>query len=123
MTLEAGFIMADSAVIGLRIGLPGSDRSIITTWEVSPTFSRTQMNLSDSIVKLANPICCTLMPTFCNWGRERGKVKGKVKKTTRLRFFKQKRATQVAIFAFYEYGGDAYLQMFLEADRQILRHD
>ena len=56
--------MAESAVMGLRIGLAASARSMMTTCEVSATFSRTQMNLSDSIVRVANPICCTLMPTF-----------------------------------------------------------
>ena len=64
MTFEAGFIMADSAVIGRLMGLAASPRSIITTWAVSPTFSLTQMYLSDSIVRVANPICCTLIPTF-----------------------------------------------------------
>ena len=66
MTFEAGFMIAESAVMGLRdrIGLAESVRSMIITWDVSPTFSRTQMNLSDSIVRVAKLICCTLMPTF-----------------------------------------------------------
>ena len=64
MTLEAGFMIAESAVMGLRIGLAESARSMMITWDVSPTFSRIQMNLSDSIVRVAKPICCTLMPTF-----------------------------------------------------------
>ena len=67
--------MAESAVMGLRIGLAASARSMMTTCEVSATFSRTQMNLSDSIVRVANPICCTLMPTFwsCDMkGEKRG---------------------------------------------------
>ena len=36
--------MAESAVMGLRIGLAASARSMMTTCEVSATFSRTQMN-------------------------------------------------------------------------------
>ena len=55
---------AESAVMGLRMGLLASARSMMTTWEVSATFSLIQMNLSDSIVSVAKPICCTLMPTF-----------------------------------------------------------
>ena len=51
-------------MIGRRIGLVGSARSMITTWAVSATFSLTQMNLSDSMVRVAKPICCTLMPMF-----------------------------------------------------------
>ena len=31
ITFEAGFIIADSAVIGLLMGFPGSERSIMTT--------------------------------------------------------------------------------------------
>lgn len=71
--------MAESAVMGLRIGLVASARSMMTTCEVSATFSRTQMNLSDSIVRVANPICCTLIPTFwsCNKQGEGGKKGGK----------------------------------------------
>ena len=64
MTLEAGFMMAESAEMGLRIGLVGSDMSMITTWFVSPTFSRTQMYLSDSMVRLPKPMLLALMPTF-----------------------------------------------------------
>ena len=67
MTLEAGFMRAESAVMGRRMGLVGSERSMITTCEVSPTFSLTQMNLSDSMVSVAKPICCTLMPAFWSW--------------------------------------------------------
>lgn len=54
MTLLAGFMIAESAVIGRRIGLFASFISMITTWLLSPTFSRTQMNLSDSIVSDVN---------------------------------------------------------------------
>lgn len=64
MTLLAGFMMALSAEIGLRMGVLGSARSIITTWACSPTFSRTQMNLSDSMVKVLKPMLAGLMPRF-----------------------------------------------------------
>lgn len=90
MTLLAGFMMAESAEIGLLIGLVGSDMSMITTWAVSPTFSRTQMYLklktmirvfkivfdifksgaylSDSMVRELNPMFAGVIPTFvsCN---------------------------------------------------------
>lgn len=54
ITLLAGFMMAESAVIGRRIGLFESFMSMMTTWLFSPVFSRTQMNLSDSIVSEVN---------------------------------------------------------------------
>jgi len=66
MTLLAGFMMAESAEIGRRMGLAVSLRSIMTTCAVSPTFSRTQMNLSDSIVSVLNPMFVALMPRFCS---------------------------------------------------------
>ena len=69
--------MAESAVMGLRIGLVASARSMMTTCEVSATFSRTQMNLSDSIVRVAKPICCTLMPTFWSCKVQGGKKGGR----------------------------------------------
>lgn len=72
MTLDAGFMMAESAVMGRRMGLAESLRSMMITWDVSPTFSLTQMNLSDSIVRVAKPICWTLMPTFWSWNERRG---------------------------------------------------
>jgi len=79
--------MAESAVMGLRIGLAASARSMMTTCEVSATFSRTQMNLSDSIVRVANPICCTLMPTFWSCdikgGRRRREKRGGGRKERR----------------------------------------
>lgn len=56
ITLETGFMIAESAVIGLLIGFWGSFRSMITTCDCSPTFSRTQINLSLSIVKVLKPI-------------------------------------------------------------------
>ena len=64
ITLDFGFIMAESAEMGLRVGLLASAKSIITTCAVSPTFSRTHMNLSDSIVRVENPMLAALMPTF-----------------------------------------------------------
>lgn len=73
MTLLAGFMMAESADIGLRIGLELSFISMMITWAVSPTFSRTQMNLSDSIVRVLNPMFAALIPTF--WSYEQNKQK------------------------------------------------
>lgn len=64
MTLLAGFMMALSAEMGLRMGVLGSLMSMITTWACSPTFSRMQMNLSDSIVRVLNPIFAGFMPRF-----------------------------------------------------------
>uniref|UniRef100_A0A2M4D0M1 Putative secreted protein n=1 Tax=Anopheles darlingi TaxID=43151 RepID=A0A2M4D0M1_ANODA len=61
ITLLAGFMMAESALIGRRIGFCASFISMITTCAVSPTFSRTQINLSDSIVRLVNEIELGLM--------------------------------------------------------------
>ena len=66
MTLLAGFMMAESAEIGRRMGLAVSFRSMMTTWAVSPTFSLTQMNLSDSIVSVLKPMLVALMPRFCS---------------------------------------------------------
>lgn len=64
ITLEAGFMMALSAEIGRLIGDVGSLMSIITTCACSPTFSLMQMNLSDSIVRVLNPMFAGLMPKF-----------------------------------------------------------
>ena len=64
ITLLDGFIIAESAVIGRLIGLVGSAISTIMTNAVSLTFSRTQINLSDSNVRELNPIFVTLIPTF-----------------------------------------------------------
>ena len=55
-TLEVGFMMAESAEIGLRIVEAGSLRSMMITSVVPPTFSLKQIKLSDSIVRVANPI-------------------------------------------------------------------
>ena len=63
LTLDAGFIIAESADIGLLIGCCGVAISIMTTWLESPIFSRTQIYLSDSIVRVLNPIVAALMPT------------------------------------------------------------
>lgn len=63
MTLLAGFMIAESAEMGLLIGLALSFMSIITTCDVSPTFSRTQMNLSDSIVTELKLTLLALIPT------------------------------------------------------------
>ena len=64
MTFEAGFMMAESAEIGLLVGFVASAMSTITTCAVSPTFSLMQMYLSDSIVSVENPMLAELMPIF-----------------------------------------------------------
>ena len=64
ITLLAGFMMAESALMGRLIGFVGSDMSMMTTWAVSPTFSRTQMNLSLSMVRELNPMLAAWIPTF-----------------------------------------------------------
>ena len=56
MTLLAGFMIAESAEIGLLIGLVGSDMSMMTTCAVSPTFSRTQMYLEYSLVGISSTL-------------------------------------------------------------------
>ena len=57
ITLLAGFIRADSAVIGLLKGDIGEAMSTMTTLLAAPV-SRTHMNLSDSIVTLVKEINC-----------------------------------------------------------------
>lgn len=57
MTLLAGFIRADSAVIGRLIGDIGEAMSTMTTLLVAPV-SRIQMNLSDSMVTFVNDMNC-----------------------------------------------------------------
>lgn len=64
MTLLAGFMMAESALIGRRIKLLVSFMSMMTTWAASFTFSRIQMNLSDSMVSVLNDIEFALIPEF-----------------------------------------------------------
>lgn len=66
ITLDAGFMIALSAVIGLLMGLAVSAISMMTTCEVSPTFSLTHMNLSLSMVRVANEMLATFMPTDVN---------------------------------------------------------
>lgn len=56
--------MAESAEMGRRVGFEESFISMMTTWAVSFVFSRTQMNLSDSIVSVLNEKEFGLMPTF-----------------------------------------------------------
>lgn len=56
-----GFIKAESAVIGRRSGCEGMDMSTMTTLFCGDV-SRTQMNLSDSIVTCVKVINCWLMP-------------------------------------------------------------
>lgn len=67
MTLLAGFMMALSAEMGRRIGVLGSAMSMITTWVCSPTFSRMQMNLSDSMVRVLKPMLAGFIPRFWSW--------------------------------------------------------
>ncbi len=38
MTLDTGFMMAESAEMGRRIKFVGSDMSMMTTWFWSPTY-------------------------------------------------------------------------------------
>lgn len=64
MTLDAGFMIAESAEIGLFVGLLASAKSTITTCAVSPIFSLTQMYLSDSMVRVEKPMLAELMPIF-----------------------------------------------------------
>jgi hypothetical protein len=64
-----GFIIADSAVIGLLTGFVGFAISIITTEDLfgSVDGSRTQMYFSDSIVKVAKLIELGLIPTAVSY--------------------------------------------------------
>jgi NAD/NADP transhydrogenase beta subunit len=59
--LLVGFIKAESAVMGRRSGCEGMDMSMITTLFCGDV-SRTQMNLSDSIVTCVKVMNCWLMP-------------------------------------------------------------
>ncbi len=70
ITLLAGFMMAESAEMGRLMGLLASLRSMMTTCDVSPTFSRTHMNLSDSMVRVLNPMLAALMPTFWSYNQK-----------------------------------------------------
>lgn len=105
--------MAESAVMGLRIGLAASARSMMTTCEVSATFSRTQMNLSDSIVRVANPICCTLMPTF--WSCD---MKGEKRGGGERRGGGEKRGGEMK-----KRGGGRNERKGEDEDRQVMFHD
>ena len=61
ITLEAGFISAESAVMGRFRGVSGEARSTITT-EFDGPVSRMQINLSLSMVTLVKEMNCWLMP-------------------------------------------------------------
>lgn len=63
MTLVTGFMRALSAVIGRLSGLRGEAISTMTTEFCAPV-SRTQINLSDSIVTLRKEMNCWLIPKF-----------------------------------------------------------
>lgn len=65
ITLLAGFIKADSAVIGRLIGVVGEAISTMTTLLLAPV-SRIQMNLSDSMVTFVKDMNCWLTPIFGN---------------------------------------------------------
>ena len=67
ITLLAGFMIAESALMGRLMGLAVSFRSMITTWLALFTFSRTQMNLSDSIVSVLNEIEFALIPAAVSY--------------------------------------------------------
>lgn len=71
MTLLAGFMIAESALMGRRIGLAESFMSMITTWLAPFTFSRTQMNLSDSMVRVLNEMEFALIPAEVSWSGRR----------------------------------------------------
>lgn len=76
ITLLAGFMIAESALMGRRMGLAESFMSMMTTWLAPFTFSRTQMNLSDSIVSVLNEIEFALIPAAVSCHR-RGRHKGR----------------------------------------------
>lgn len=63
MIFCSGFIMAESAVIGLLRGVDGLAVSIITTWFCAPV-SLTQIYFSDSMVQFVKVINCGLTPTL-----------------------------------------------------------
>lgn len=55
-------MIAESAEMGRLMGLLGSARSMIVTCELSGFFSRTQMNLSDSMVNVLKVIFSGVIP-------------------------------------------------------------
>jgi hypothetical protein len=61
---------AESAVMGRFMGVIGWAMSTMTTEFAAPV-SRTQMNFSDSIVRLVKEMFCRLMPeeVSCSWGK------------------------------------------------------
>ena len=73
ITLDAGFMIAESAEMGLLVGLVGSAMSTMTTWAVSPTFSLIQMYLSDSMVNVEKPMLAALIPILWSYERKRCK--------------------------------------------------
>ena len=66
MTLVVGCIITESAVIGRRIISLLLAKSIITTWFVPFTCSRTQIKRSDSNVSVLKPILAALTPKDCS---------------------------------------------------------
>ncbi len=73
ITLLAGFISAESAVIGRLSGLSGAAMSTITTEFVGPV-SRMQMYLSLSIVTLVKEMNCGLMPRLGSCARRAARL-------------------------------------------------
>ena len=67
ITLLAGFIIAESAAVAILIGLVESFMSMMTAWVVFSTFSLTQINLSDSIVTVLNPMFSAFTPTSVSY--------------------------------------------------------
>ena len=65
MTLATGFISALSAVMGRRSGCPGLAHSTMTTLLAAPV-SRTQMNLSLSIVTFVKLMNCGFTPRLAS---------------------------------------------------------
>ena len=66
MTLATGFMIALSALMVRRSGAFGLAMSITTSSFLSPLISRTQMNFSDSIVTVLNPMPAVLMPVLAS---------------------------------------------------------
>lgn len=60
-------MMAESPEMGRLMGLVGSAMSMMTTWAASVDFSRIQMYLSDSIVRLLKEMLEGWMPTLVSW--------------------------------------------------------
>lgn len=71
MTLEVGFMMTESAEMGRRTSSLLLAMSMMTTWLVSLTFSRTQMKRSDSIVRVLKLMLAALTPKDVSYYRKK----------------------------------------------------